>query len=360
MKKIRIGQKLVGEGEPCFIIAEAGVNHNGDANLAKKLVKAAQEAGADAVKFQTFSAESIITRHAPKAAYQRRTTSVSETQLEMIKKLELTRRDFRSIKRLADETGIIFLSTPTAPEDINFLVELGVPALKIASMDIVNYPLLSHFGTQGLPVILSTGMSTMAEIKKAVAVLHRSGARDLILLQCVTNYPIKDNEANLRVMDTLKKTFRVPVGFSDHTAGITIPIAAAARGACIIEKHFTLDRTLPGPDHASSLDPDSFQAMVQAIRTVESALGSPVKKPLPVENDNRRIMRRSLVASGDIPAYTILKPHHFALKRPGTGLGAEYIRQLSGLKTRKAIIKDEMITFKALYPSRKNRSAKSP
>jgi N,N'-diacetyllegionaminate synthase len=350
MKKIRIGNKRIGQGEPCFIVAEAGVNHNGDINLAKKLVAAAKDAGADAVKFQTFSTESIITRHAPKAAYQRQTTPEKETQMEMIKKLELGYQDFKSIKKLADELDIIFLSTPTAPEDIDFLVKSGVPALKVASMDIVNYPLLGYFGAQGIPVILSTGMSTMGEIEKGLAVLRRSGARDLILLQCVTNYPIKDNEANLLVMDTLRKAFQIPVGFSDHTAGITVPIAAAARGACLIEKHFTLDRKLPGPDHASSLDPDTFKAMVQAIRTVESALGSPVKKPLPVEKENRKIMRRSIVAAEDIPANTVLQPHHFALKRPGTGLGAEQIELLVGLKTMKAISKDEMITFKVLPP----------
>jgi len=351
IKPVKVGNRLIGPGQPCFIVAEAGVNHNGDINLAHRLVDAAAKAGADAVKFQTYSPESVIARNAPKPAYQHQTTPTDESQFEMAEKLALSYQDFRGIKSLADELGIVFLSTPIAPEDVDFLVALGTPALKVASMDIVNYPMLDYIGRQKVPVIASTGMATLGEVESAIDMLRQAGCSEIVLLHCVTNYPARDDEANLRVMDTLAQAFQVPVGFSDHTTGTAVPVAAVARGACMIEKHFTLDRGLPGPDHTSSLEPPAFKTMVDDIRAVESALGSPVKIPLPVEIENRRVMRRSVVASVDLPAGTVLKREHLALKRPGDGLGASFIQFLVGRQLVRFVPRDDKLSLDDLIPT---------
>jgi N,N'-diacetyllegionaminate synthase len=350
IKPVKIGSRLIGPGQPCFIIAEAGVNHNGDMKLAHKLIHEAAQAGADAVKFQTFTPESVIVHDAPKAAYQLQTTPDDESQLEMIRKLALSHDQFRELKAASDELGIVFLSTPIAPEDADFLVGVGAPALKVASMDIVNYPLLKYFGKLGVPVIASTGMATLGEVENGLDTLRKAGCEQVVLLHCVSNYPIRDDQVNLRVMDTLVQAFQVPVGFSDHTTSIAIPIAAVARGACVIEKHLTLDKGMSGPDHASSLAPEAFRYMAAGIRAVESALGEPVKYPLQVEIDNRKTMRRSLVAAEDLPAGTVLQTIHFALKRPGVGLGAEFIPLFIGRLTLQPVQKDQMITLDILLP----------
>ena len=346
---IKIGTRTVGGDAPCFVIAEAVVNQNGDLALAKRLVEEAKACGADAVKFQTFTTASVIIAEAPKATYQRKTTDPSESQLAMLRKLQLSHANFRTLKEHADRVGILFFSTPHDPRDVQFLVSLGVPVLKVPSMDIVNYPLLEEVGSHKLPVILSTGMATLCETERALDALRGAGCPSVILLHCVTNYPIKDEEANLRAMDTLARAFGCLVGFSDHTVGTAVAVAAVARGAKVIEKHLTLDRAMRGPDHAASLDPASFAQMVADIRRVEKALGSDVKRPLPVELENRKAMRRSLVAAIDIPARAVLAREHLTMKRPGTGLGADLLPYLLGRTVRRMVRRDSLITLDMLF-----------
>lgn len=345
MKNFKIGNRLIGEGESCFIIAEAGVNHNGDINLAKKLIDVAKKAGADAVKFQTFKAEEVVTQSAEKAEYQKKTTRAQESHLEMIKKLELSEEDHYTLRSYADQQGITFLSTPYDKHSVDFLVKLGVPALKVSSADITNHPLLSHIAGQNIPIILSTGMSTLGEVEEAVGVVINSGNKQLILLHCNFNYPAKMEDINLRAMITLNQSFGFPVGYSDHTVGIEVPIAAVALGACVIEKHFTLNRNLPGPDHRASLEPAELKEMVTNIRNVERALGSPAKRPSGEEIQNREVCRRSLVAAVDIPQGAIITGDMLAAKRPGTGISPRHVKALVGRKVAVSIKKDELIIW---------------
>jgi N-acetylneuraminate synthase/N,N'-diacetyllegionaminate synthase len=320
LRSITIGDKQVGPGHSVFIIAEAGVNHNGDLEMARKLVEVAVAAGADAVKFQTFRAEAVASPNAPKAQYQIDTTGNSETQLEMLRRLELSPRAHHEIQELCRKSGIIFLSTPFDEAAADLLAQFDVPAFKISSGDITNLPLLAHVARNGKPVILSTGMSDLDEVAEAVTAIQNEGCDQLILLHCVTNYPASATDINLRAMRTMTEAFGVPVGYSDHTTGIEIPMAAVALGACVIEKHFTLDRDLPGPDHRASLEPAELRAMIEGIRKVEAALGDGRKAPANSELDTARIARRSLVAVGDIRAGTRIVREMIAAKRPGTGL----------------------------------------
>jgi len=345
MTNIKIADRLVGECQPCFIIAEAGVNHNGDANLAKKLIDVAKEAGADAVKFQTFKAEEVVTQSAEKAGYQKKTTGAEESQHDMLKRLELSEEAHCGLRSYADQRGITFLSTPYDRESVDFLVKLGVPALKVSSADITNHPLLSHIAAQNIPIILSTGMSTLGEVEEAVEVIVNSGNEQIILLHCNFNYPARVEDINLRAMNTLKQAFGFPVGYSDHTLGIEVPLAAVALGAVVIEKHFTLDRNLPGPDHRASLEPDELKEMVTNIRNVEQALGSSVKQPSGEEKRNREVCRRSLVAAVDIPQGAIITDDMLAAKRPGTGISPRHVKALVGRKVVVSIKKDELITW---------------
>jgi N-acetylneuraminate synthase/N,N'-diacetyllegionaminate synthase len=327
---ITIGSHGIGGNHPVFIIAEAGVNHNGDLNLACRLVEAAVRAGADAVKFQTFIAENVITKDAPKAQYQEQTTDKNESQLEMVKRLELSFDDFRRIKAYCDEQHITFLSTPFDRESVDFLDELGVPAFKISSGDLTNSDLIDYVARKGRPIILSTGMSNMAEVEAAAVVVRSTGNDQTILLHCVTNYPADPADVNLRAMRTMKDALGYPVGYSDHTLGIEISLAAAALGACVIEKHLTLDRTLPGPDHRASLEPDELKAMVEGIRKIESALGHGAKKPAASEAANAVVARRSLFARTDIRAGMVLTPECVAIKRPGDGLPPAMLSRVVG------------------------------
>jgi N,N'-diacetyllegionaminate synthase len=343
--KVKIGQRLIGDREPCFIIAEAGVNHNGDVRLAKKLIDAAQKAGADAVKFQTFKAETVVSVTAEKAGYQKETTGADESQLDMLKRLELTESQFTELARYARQKGIMFLSTTYDLRSIDFIDELGVPAFKVASADIVHLPLLTHIARKGKPVILGTGMSTLEEIEYALQAMRKEGADEIILLHCVTAYPARIEDTNLRAMETLRKAFHVPVGLSDHTTGITVPIAAAALGACVIEKHFTLDKTLPGPDHRASLDPGELAEMVRSIRLVEKALGSGVKKPTPTEEENKKVMRRSLTARVAIPCGTVITADMIDIKRPGTSISPAELEKVIGRKASKSISQEEVLTW---------------
>lgn len=331
---IEIAGHRLESGQPCFIIAEAGVNHNGRLDLAFELVDAAARAGAHAVKFQTFIAESLIAAVAPKAEYQKATTRPDESQLEMVKRLELSFADFTAIKAHCDRTGIVFLSTPFDFQSVDFLSGLDVPAFKISSGDVTNHPLLEHIARKHKPVILSTGMSDLSEVEEATRIIRGAGNEQLVLLHCVSNYPAEAADVNLRAMHTMAEAFRVPVGYSDHTLGAEVALAAVALGACVIEKHFTLDRNLPGPDHKASLNPDELGAMIAGIAKVEAALGHGRKVSVPSEADTAVAARRSLIAAHDIPAGTRLTRDMIAIKRPGTGLAPAMLPSIVGRTVR--------------------------
>lgn len=320
-----------------FVIAEAGVNHNGDPGLARALVDAAVAAGADAVKFQTFTVDRLVTRRAATAEYQQRATGGVQSQYEMLARLELSPAAHQTLFTYCAEVGIEFMSTPFDPESARYLKRLGVRRIKISSGDVTNLPMLEVVGALGLPVILSTGMADMAEVQAAVAALRRAGTTDLAVLQCVSNYPADPAVTNLRVMDTYARVFGAPVGLSDHSTGTAVAIAAAARGAAYIEKHFTLDRTLPGPDHQASLLPDELRALVAAIREVESALGDGVKRPAASELPVRDVARKSLVAARDLPRGVVLTREDLDVLRPGTGLSPAALPAVLGRRTTRAI-----------------------
>jgi N-acetylneuraminate synthase/N,N'-diacetyllegionaminate synthase len=317
---IRIGPRSVGPDEPVWIIAEAGVNHNGDPAVAKQLVLEAKRAGADCVKFQSFSAARVASATAGKAPYQLRSTGETESQLEMLRRLELDDASFRELRDLCETEGIAFLSTPYDVEDVDFLESLDVPAYKVASALAVEPAFLRRIAATGKPVILSTGLATLAEVEQAVSLVRSSGGGELVVLQCTTDYPAKPAEANLRAMQTMRSELGVLTGYSDHTVTATTAIAAVALGAVVIEKHLTLDRSLPGPDHSTSAAPDEFAALVRAIREAESALGDGRKEPSASELANLESMRRSLVATRIVPAGTVLEASMLTTKRPATGI----------------------------------------
>jgi N-acetylneuraminate synthase/N,N'-diacetyllegionaminate synthase len=348
MKKIKIDRRLLGEGEPCFIVAEAGLNHNGDINLAKKLIDAVKSAGSDAVKFQAFKTERVVTKYAEKARYQKETTGSNKSQYNMIRRLELKDEEFVELYNYAKKNNIIFLSSAFDKESVDLLDNLGVPAFKVASGEITNFPLLQFIAEKKKPIILSTGMSTIGEIEEALEVIREKGVEDIVLLHCVTSYPAKIEDANLRVIEALRRKFKLPVGFSDHTLGITIPIAAVALGAVLVEKHFTLDRTLPGPDHRASLEPDELKDMVKAIRDVEKALGDGIKKPTKDEERIKKVVRRSIVAKMEIPKGTVITEDMLDLKRPAVGIEPKYLNEIIGKRAKKNIKPDELITFDKL------------
>lgn len=305
-----------------LIIAEAGVNHNGSLELARKMVYAAKQAGADYVKFQTAIPEEVISSIAEKADYQKTTTGAGESQLDMCRRIHLPLSDYTELKTLCQEVGIGFMSTPFDLISVRVLSELGQDFFKIPSGEITNLPYLRAVANTGRPIIMSTGMSTMEEIDRALDVLTRAGAdhNQITLLHCNTEYPTPYEDVNLRAMEAMKREFHIPVGYSDHTRGIEVPIAAVAMGATVIEKHFTLSRQMEGPDHAASLEPDELTAMVSAIRHIEKALGSPDKHVTPSEAKNIAIARKSIVARRDITAGELLTEENLAVKRPGTGL----------------------------------------
>jgi len=345
IRSIHIGDITIGTDHPCIIIAEAGVNHNGSLDLAKQLIDAAAHAGADAVKFQTFHADSIVTSTAGKADYQKQTTSSDESQYEMIRNLELADDAFRELSAHAERRGIIFLSTPFDEESVDLLDAIGVPAFKIPSGEITNLPLLKKIAQKQKPIILSTGMATLGEVEEAVVYLRKHGAQEIVLLHCTTSYPAPIHSVNLRAMETLRCAFKVPVGYSDHTEGITIPIAAVAMGAQVIEKHFTLDRTLPGPDHRASLEPDELQLMVQAIRNVEKAIGTGIKKRTEEEDKILLVARKSIVAGRDIVKGEFIREKDLKIKRPGNGISPEYLDKIVGKKAQRDILYDEQINW---------------
>jgi N,N'-diacetyllegionaminate synthase len=317
---ISLDDRSIGAGQPCFIIAEAGVNHNGDPALAHRLIDVAVAAGADAVKFQTFKADRLVTRDALKAEYQLQQTDAAESQYEMLKRLELSAETYRELQMRCHEAGIRFMSTPFDEESADLLNDLGVTIFKTPSGEITNLPYLAHVARKGKPMIVSTGMATLGEVEAAVNVIRSTGNQNVILLQCVSNYPADPADVNLRAMQTMAWAFGVPIGFSDHTAGLEVALAAVALGACVIEKHFTLDRTLPGPDHAASLEPDQLTSLVRGIRIVEAALGHGRKELATSEVNTAAVARKSLIAARDLTAGTVLTDELIAVKRPGTGL----------------------------------------
>ncbi|WP_085445747.1 N-acetylneuraminate synthase [Magnetofaba australis] len=327
-----------------FIIAEAGVNHNGDLVLAKRLIDAAAAAGADAVKFQTFRAERIAAAHAAKADYQKRLTD-GDDQLSMLKQLELSEADHHALIAHCQERGIAFLSTPFDIDSARLLRGLGLTTFKIPSGEITNLPLLREIAGYGYPVIVSTGMADLTEVGATIDALVSAGQNreHITLLHCTTEYPAPLHSVNLRAMQTMGAEFGLPIGYSDHTPGIAIPTAAAALGATVIEKHFTLDRTLPGPDHAASLEPDELTAMVAAIRGVEQALGNGVKQPDPVELGNRDIARKSLVAARAIQPGEPFSADNVTAKRPGTGISPMFWDAVMGEKANRAYQADELL-----------------
>jgi len=328
-----------------IIIAEAGVNHNGDINLAKKLVKVASESGADIVKFQTFKADSIVSKTAKKANYQYSQTSRNESHYQMLKKLELTESMHDELIKLCKDLNIEFLSAPFDIESLEYLIDIGVKRIKTPSGEITNLPYLQRIGAMGKPIILSTGMSTMEEIGDAIEILENAGSsRDQItVLQCTTEYPAPINEVNLRAMKSIHKEFGVKIGYSDHTEGIEVSLAAAALGATIIEKHFTLDRNLPGPDHKASILPHELKKMVSSIRNIGQAMGDGIKKPSLSERKNLAIARKSIVAALPINIGDIFDSSNIAIKRPGKGISPMKIEMVLGKKAKRNFQRDEAI-----------------
>lgn len=324
------------------IIAEAGVNHNGDIHTAKKMVDVAKECGADIVKFQTFHAEKLASRHAVMAEYQKENLGVEESQEEMLKKLMLREEDYAALAGYCKKVGIRFLSTPFETDSIHFLNELQ-DLWKIPSGEITNYPYLSEIAGTKKDVILSTGMSTLEEVDRALEVLRAGGAGKITLLHCTTSYPAPLSDVNLRAMLTMKEHCGCEVGYSDHTAGIEAAIAAVAMGAVIIEKHFTLDRKMEGPDHKASLEPDELAAMVKALRRVEQALGDGVKRPAGSESENISVVRKSIIAAKNIREGEAFTAENLTTKRPGTGISPMRWNDVIGLRAKRAFEKDELI-----------------
>lgn len=328
-----------------LIIAEAGVNHNGDMELAKKLVKVAHDARVDVVKFQTFVAEDLVTKSAEKATYQKEISDGSEFQLEMLQKLELTESQHQELKKIANSVGLEFLSTGFDIRSMEMLLALGIERIKIPSGEITNLPYLRYVAAQGKEVILSTGMSTLKEIEIALAVLIRGGIKlqDITVLHCTSNYPVRMDEVNLKAMTTIAKEFQVKIGYSDHTNGIEVAIAAVALGATVIEKHFTLDRKLPGPDHNASLEPHELAALVKGIRNLEIALGSESKEPTESEVQMRLIARKSIVANEYIRKGQVFSRENLTVKRPGSGISPMQWEEIIGSISSRDYSPDDLI-----------------
>lgn len=326
-----------------LIIAEAGVNHNGRLDLALELCKTAKEVGADVVKFQTWKTEKIITRTVAQAEYQAENTGKKESQFDMLKKLELSYDDFTKIKEYCDKIGIQFASTADEEESFDFLVKLGIPFVKISSGEITNIPFLRKMGASKLPIIISSGMSNISDIDIALRTLKESGATDITLLHCTTNYPCPMEEVNLKAMLTLSNAFKIPIGYSDHTKGIEVPVAAVALGAKVIEKHFTLDKNMEGPDHLASTEPDEFKNMVEAIRNIEVALGTGEKTPQKSEIEISKVVTKRCIASKSINIGDVFSSDNVCVKRNDVGFPAKYWDLLIGKNAQKAYEINEAI-----------------
>ena len=340
MKNVKIENKLIGDGEPCFIIAEAGSNHNGSIEQAKKLIDVAAEAGADAVKFQIFKAEDLYSKYTPEFSYLK-----EQSVYELIKNIETPREWIKELAGYCKEKGIIFLASVFDFEAVD-LLDKYVPAFKIASFEITDLELLKYAAEKGKPMIISTGMANLGEVEDAINTIKSVGNEDIILLHCNSLYPTPVEVVNLRAMETMRTAFKVPVGFSDHTLGIHIPIAAVAMDACVIEKHFTLDRTLPGPDHFFAIEPDELKEMVNCIRDVEKARGSGIKKKSELESEEMYIKaRRSIHAKVDILKGTKITRDMLIIKRPGYGIKPKFIDIVIGRDVKKDIKEDEWMIW---------------
>ncbi len=345
VKTIKIGNRIIGEGRPCFIIAEAGVNHNGKIEIAKALVDTAVKCGADAVKFQTWITDELLTKNSVMPDYQKERSNAN-SEYELIKRLELSFHDFQELKKYAESKGIIFFSTPDDFKSAEFLYKLGVPCFKVGSGEVNNLPFLEFLAKKGLPIILSTGMSTLSEVKRGVQCITKYNKR-LILLHCTSSYPTPYEDVNLRAMLTLKKIHPF-VGYSDHTLGVVVPIAARALGAMVLEKHFTLDKNMKGPDHAASADPGELKLIVDSIRTLDKALGSFSKKPTKAELKMRKVMRKYLVANTPLKAGTTISLDMLTFKRTGFGIPVDESYNVVGKTITRDLEKDTPLTYDML------------
>ncbi|MEK9182969.1 MAG: N-acetylneuraminate synthase [Patescibacteria group bacterium] len=344
IKKIKIGSKFIGKNQPVFIIAEAGVNHNGRLDLALKLVDAAVAAGADAVKFQTFKAGQVVIETGKMAAYQKKNLGKEESQLAMLKKLELKEKFYKPIIKRCKEKGIIFLSTPHGGfESVDFLQKLGVPAFKFGSGDLTNLPVLQYAARLQKTMILGTGMATMKEVKEAVACIKKAGNEKIIILHCTTNYPCPFDEVNLSAMVMMMKKLGVLVGYSDHTLGTQVPIMAATLGACVLEKHFTLDKNMAGPDQVASAEPAELKKIIENVRKVKIVLGSAIKEPNKSEVPLIKIARKSLVTIKNIKKGEKFTRENIGIKRPGNGLSPKLFSLIIGQKAKKNLLSSAMI-----------------
>ncbi|MCR4943546.1 MAG: N-acetylneuraminate synthase [Clostridium sp.] len=345
MDKVKIGNKYIGKNEKVYIVAELGVNHNGDMNIVKELIDKASEAGVDAIKFQKFKTESLVTKDSPKAKYQEVTTDASESQFDMLKRLELNEENLKELYAYAKSKNIEAFATPFDDASVDFLYDLGIKAYKVGSGDITNIPMLKRIAKTGLPIILSTGMSTLGEIEEALEAIRSQGNDDVVLMHCTSNYPSDENDVNLKAMNTMMQAFQLPTGYSDHTMGTAVSVAAVARGAVIIEKHFTLDRSMPGPDHMSSLEPEELKQLVQQIRAVEKALGSPIKKPNKSEYEVKNVAQKSIVSACDIKKGEIISEEMLTCKRPSSGIKPKYFELVVGRVAKKDIKSDTIINI---------------
>ncbi|HIH12164.1 TPA: N-acetylneuraminate synthase [Candidatus Woesearchaeota archaeon] len=342
--ELRVGNRRVGPGNPCFIIAEAGVNHDGNIEKAKRMIDVAVAAGADAVKFQTFTGETLASKDAMLATYHKKgATSEKETLKDLLKRLELNKEEHIALFKYARERGILIFSTPFDEASVDILEELRVDLYKIASFSLTNYPLLRHIASKNKPMIMSTGLHNLGEIEEAVKVIYETGNIQLALLHCTSHYPITPSDSNLRTMQTLRFAFEVPVGYSDHTMGITITLASVAMGANIVEKHYTLNTQAYGVDHDASISPAELYQLVQGIRDIEAAMGTSKKIIPDVEKEIQRVHRPSLVSRVDIPAHTVLTSEMLVIKKPGTGIHPRDLPWVIGKKAKVTIEADRLI-----------------
>lgn len=348
MKSIKISNKLIGGQEPCFIIAEAGINHNGDISIAKKMIDLAINCGVDAVKFQTFTAKEFVSNESEMFEYKSQGKKVKESELKMFERNEFSQEEWKEIANYCKKRKIIFFSTPQNISNLELLLKIGVPAIKVGSDDLVNLPLLEEYSKKGLPMIISTGMAYLSEVDEAVRTVRKNN-KDLAVLHCVSSYPAEFEELNFKKIETLKKAFpECVIGYSDHSSGVTANIIATALGAKIIEKHFTLDKNMPGPDHWFSADPKELKELVQGIRNTEKALGSSEIKPTESEAKMRAPAHRSITAAKDIKKGELLTKEKIVVKRPGTGILPKFIPFIIGRKAKQDIKKGELIALKKL------------
>jgi N,N'-diacetyllegionaminate synthase len=345
---ILIGQQVIGTGSQVFVVAEIGINHDGSVSQAQKLIDAAAASGADAVKFQSYRVDRLLIPSRDRYAQQ---GEGGESAYQMLRRCELSWEAQEKLKKHADERGILFLSTPFDEDSADFLDSLGVPVFKIASSDLTHVPLLRHVASKGKPILLSTGMSFLSEVADALHTLRSAGAREILLMHCISAYPVLPQHMNLRALQTLQSYFELSVGLSDHSEGILLSLVAVALGAVLLEKHFTLDKNASGPDHKASIDPHDLKQLVECLRNVEASLGDGRKRPSDIEEENRLFGRRSIVAAVDIRAQETIAPWMLAFKRPGSGLEPRYHEKVIGMTARRNIGKDTILQWEDLASS---------